>query len=233
MKKLVTALALCASFSAFAQVESANVVGYQTLSVTNTYKDIVSSFVTVGGDQTSIKLRDIVPSAGFKNGVGTLTFFASSGVVDKTAMYVDGIGWLDVYENDPADYNEIVIPAGKGFFAASSASYTLTLAGEVKFTQTPVPLGTYTVVGNASPVPIKLGDIVPSSGFKNGVGTVTFFAPNGTVSKTAMYVDGIGWLDVYENDPADYNLIPLEACDGVFVSTGVAGQTLTLPAISI
>ncbi len=231
MKKLVTVFALCAAVSvAYAAVESANIVGYQTLSITSTYKDVVSSFVTVGGDKTSIKLGNIIPSASFRGGVGSVTFFTAGGLVEKTAMYIDGFGWMDLYEEDPADYNEIIISVGKGFFAYCPVSYDLTVSGEVKLSSSTVSVGTYTVVGNATAVPITLGDIVPSAGFKGGAGQIIFFGPNGSVDKTAMYIDGFGWMDLYEEDPADYNLIALNPGDGMFAYSPTA-ETLTLPAI--
>jgi len=59
MKKLVTALALCASFSAFAQVESANVVGYNSISITQPYTLIGLPFEKT--DSTGYPINEAFP----------------------------------------------------------------------------------------------------------------------------------------------------------------------------
>ncbi len=75
MKKLVTAFALCAAFSAYAQVESANVVGYNTIPITQRNTMIGMPFENT--DSTGMQINDAFPYTP-GNGMTPGTFSSNS-----------------------------------------------------------------------------------------------------------------------------------------------------------
>jgi len=229
MKKLVTAFAACALAGlAFAQVESVNIVGYQTLSLPLGYKDVTSTFVPVGSDGTSIRLGDIVPNSVFDGGTAQFFNLNGNGAVSTTAVFYDGFGWFDFNTFDPLD--DMTIPAGTGMFVySSSTGAEFLVAGEVLVDSFALSVASgYTVVGNGSPVAITLGDISPSASFDGG--TAQFFNANGdgTVATTAVYYDGFGWFDFNTFDPLGSMVLnPGDA----FFAYAANGATFTFPDV--
>ncbi|OPZ95581.1 MAG: hypothetical protein BWY72_02051 [Bacteroidetes bacterium ADurb.Bin416] len=235
MKKLVTAFAACALAGlAFAQVESVNIVGYQTLSLPTGYKMATSTFVPVGSDGTSLRLGDIVPT-NFDGANGdTVQFFNlnGSGSVSTTAWYFAGYGWFDFNTNESLD--DMLIPAGTGMYVNSTlAGAEFLVAGEVLQEASTLVLPTgYTVAGNSSPVEITLGQIVPNASFDGANGdTVQFFDPTGSgiVTTTAWFFAGYGWFDFNTNESLDAMVI--NPGDAFYVNATQANAQLSFPAV--
>jgi hypothetical protein len=88
MKKLVTALALCASFSAFAQVESQNIVGYVTTSIPAGQNWIVlgNGLATVGGTTNKIPLQ------GFISDISAFTKASGASSADQLWLWDTSVG---------------------------------------------------------------------------------------------------------------------------------------------
>ena len=140
MKKLVTAFAACALAGLVnAQVESVNIVGYQTMStLPNDYTMIGVNFGAVGG--ASIPVKDLF----------TGTFLGGTGLgdADQILVWSVGAGYTFYYYTDfgegfeefnnkwfrDGEYTETtdVIPAGAGFwFLNKGAAKTLTIASPI------------------------------------------------------------------------------------------------------
>jgi len=168
MKKLVTALALCASFSAFAQVESANVVGYQTIPfVANQLKMFAFQWQTTGST-TGITLGDLTPDVPFGDldeiqvaswdiGLNKLKF--------KTYQYFtqeycdNDLGEGTEGWNDPAtieNKNSLVIDNGSAVWIKLGRNTNLTAPGQVDKNdkQYSFAAGQLKMIGAAFPVAV-------------------------------------------------------------------------------
>jgi hypothetical protein len=118
MKKLVTALALCASFSAFAAVESQNIVGYKgdIMLAGENFSMLSSPFVPVGG--------------GSAMPIATLFTDNSIFTASDTAETAD---WIAIWENGAY--------RGANYFYSSDAGNAWSVDGFDPTTDT-IPVGT-------------------------------------------------------------------------------------------
>jgi len=240
MKKLVTAFAACALAGLVnAQVESVNIVGYQTLSLPTGYKMTTSTFVPVGSAGTDLRLGDIVPNGSFDYFAGdNVQFFAinGDGTVSSTVSYMANYGWFD-FNNPSVMVDDMTIPAGTGMFVYTSGTgVEFLVSGEVKVDSFALlPSAGYTVVGNSTPVAITLSDIVPNAQFDYFSGdNIQFFNPDGsgTVSITASYMTGYGWFD-FNNPSVMLDDTVLNPGDSCFAYVSNAGVSFTFPGITI
>jgi len=216
-----------------AQVESVNIVGYQTISMPTGYRDYTSTFIPVGGDGTAIRLGDITPANFSGDNGDTIQFFNlnGSGSVSNTVTYYDSYGWCDASSFEVLD--DMTIPIGTGMFVYSSqADVTFTVAGEVKLDsfQLNVAAG-YTVVGNSSPVAITLGDVVPTNFSGDNGDTAQFFSTtgDGAVVTTATYYDNYGWCDA--SSFALLDTMVLNPGDAFFAYCSQSGASFTFPDV--
>ncbi len=202
MKKLVTALALCASFSAFAQVESANIVGYTTKIAAGPYETSGSMFVTVGSTTGewvlgSIKVSGMVPGDDIiqfldptdMSLVAAVTYIdeaASIGLVGDTSV----VGWWNAGLDTPMDTQ--VFAAGTAFLANYvSSGISMTYSGEVVSGPTTLDLSglAYPLLANFLPRDVVLGEIT-ASGFVPGDDIVQFLSPTDmSLIVAATYID--------------------------------------------
>lgn len=239
MKKLMTAFALCAAVSAMA-VDSANIVGYQTVAVPMGTTLWTPTFVTVGGDGTQLTLGEIIPNSAFyaDNSKGDLIQFLNptgSGTVSLMADYWDGLGWFEFGTENSLDAT--VLPKGQSFIVSAKAvgGATFTFKGELKQAgfSVVVPQGV-TLIGNSIPKSLTFADIVPSASFyaDNSKGDlIQFLASNGsgTVTLMADYWSGLGWYEFGTENSLDATSVP--AGDSFVVSAkAVGGATFTFPA---
>lgn len=150
MKKLVTAFAACALAGlAFAQVESVNIVGYMSQTLTAKNNMIGLNFGSVG-DGAAIPIVDLIPKdqAGLNAGAGAAVadniqvlsgagytiYFLCDGNIGKGGAYLPAAdGWVKFGE--AAVTTDTVQPGGAFWFISQSATpsvpVTLTLAGQV------------------------------------------------------------------------------------------------------
>jgi len=139
MKKLVTALALCASFSAFAQVESANIVGYTTEQRADGAWIQSVQFDKVGGNGSSAySLSNVLNYATLSDGDQLWVFDVNLG--DYLQYGISSGVWYDTVTAAPVD---IQVFPGAAFFLisgnallfngqvpSSTSSYTHTFNGD-------------------------------------------------------------------------------------------------------
>jgi hypothetical protein len=225
MKKLVTVFALCAGLSAYA-VESANVVGYQTINIPAGFSASATTFVTVGGDGTKCLLGDIKGNAAFHLQSIQLLSSDGAGSVILTATYFDGLGWFD---NNDNLVNNTELKKGEAFIVSTGATgATLTFMGEVRATTFSVAIANgFTLMGNSLPRDITLGEITANAAFH--LQSIQLLSSDGTgsVILTATYFDGLGWFD---NNDNLVNSTIINSSSSFVVSTGVTGAQLIFPA---
>lgn len=236
MKKLLTACAACVlAGMVSAQVESVNIVGYQTLTLPAGYKATTATFVPVGSDGTTLRLGDVIPKNFSGDNGDTVQFLNlnGNGTAVTTATYYDGYGWCD-FNNTEIMLDDMTIPAGTGMFVyASQSGAELLVAGQVALDALGLNVATgYTIVGNSSPVAITLGDITPSN-FSGDFGDTAQFlnqSGNGTVATTATYYDGYGWCD-FNNTETILDSTVLNPGDSFFVYASQSNVSFAFPAV--
>lgn len=252
MKKLMTACAACVlAGMVYAQVESVNIVGYQTVTATGKYFSSGSTFVSVGSATGEWKLGDVTVS-GMDPFADFIQFLspATAGTV-LYATYIDAsvdeayegggelIGWWDPNGLGETSLNDEVLAAGTGFLCNfTSSGVVFTYAGEVLQGASTLDLSgmKYPMVANLTPVELTLGDIT-ASGMDPFADFIQFLSPAtaGTVLY-ATYIDAsvdeayegggelIGWWDpngLGETSLNDTVLAAGAAVLGNFTSTGV------------
>jgi len=228
---LKSARSAAASDLVNAQVESVNIVGYQTIDLPTGYKMATWTFVPVGSDGTAIRLGDITP-ANFSGDNGDMIQFFNlngSGLVSNIVTYYEGYGWCDASTLEILD--NMTVPIGTGMFISSSQTdVAFTVAGEVALDsfQLNVAAG-YTVVGNSSPVAITLGDIVPANFSGDNGDMLQVFAPGGSVSAIISYYSGYGWCDASTLEIMDDMV--LNPGDAFFASCSQSNASFAFPAV--
>ena len=221
MKKVMFGLAAAAAISAFA-IESANVVGYNSLDTGYSYQMLGSTFknTTTGAD--GIKLSELVGDfaaydeiqVSYMDGDGYIQFNVYQYL--DTNEGVDADGWYDgAWE--PAD---ILIPRGAAvwFISSSGSAKEVTTAGEVAATSTlhPAFAEQYNMICSAYPVE-----------FNPNAATVTWTGLNAYDEIQVSYMDGDGYIqfDVYQYLNTDEGVEENGWYDGAWekVTTPVAG----------
>lgn len=231
MKKLVTAFAACALAGlAFAQVESVNIVGYQTLSGNAGFTVVAPTFVSVGSTTDEFTFGDIQGDFVFFD---TLQFFDSAGNVNFQAYWLDenfGLtpGW---YDDAQVSLATTPVPAGSAFFASMASGGSIVIAGQVSADDVVISAGAgFTVIGNCRPYDVTFGDLVCTG--ISFFDTLQFFDAAGNVNFQAYWLDenfGLtpGW---YDDAQSSLNSTVIPSGQGFFLSAANAGATVTIPA---
>lgn len=128
MKKLLTAFAACMIAGLVsAQVESVNVVGYQTIDVPAGSSIIAPTFTTVGGGATDFTLDMITPSAEFDaeaaSGGGTIQFINPDGTWGVLAQYWGSYGGWYIAGTETL-INDTPLTGGQGFIVGAAEDAT-------------------------------------------------------------------------------------------------------------
>lgn len=243
MKKLMTAFAACLFAGIVsAQVQSQNIVGYQTLTAPGQYYSTGPTFISVGSPTGEWKLGDVV-ATGMDPSQDFIQFINSgTAVADVFATYIDeataialgdaGLqGWWDLGIENPM--NDQTFAAGTGFLSYfATPGISLMYAGEVVDGQTTLDLTgqQFPMVANLTPVDLTLGQLTatgmdPSQDFIQFINTDTAVA-----DVFATYIDeataiGLGdvglqgWWDLgIENSMNDQALPAGSAFLGFFVN---------------
>ncbi len=190
MKKLVTAFALCAAMSAFAQVESQNIVGYKSdimLAGAN-FSMLSSPFVPVGGGSAMPIASLFTDNSIFTASDTSLT--ADWIVIWENGAYRASIYWYssdaaNTWSKDGFDTTTDTIPTGTAFwlYRQNSGATNATVSGQVLTTNATVNVAgaNFTMVANPYPAPISIAAIT-------GVGL--------SASDTSETAD---WIVIWEN----------------------------------
>lgn len=159
MKKLMTALAICATagiVSATDPVTSANVVGYLT-HAPDEIGDIVGAvqFVSVGDSHKTLNTLFDSSQLEFGDNMQLLA--------DDLVSFVSYTWWGDHWENDGGqvvgtDVPDVSMVPGKGFMLVCSSVRQVIAAGQVSSSNVSTPiLAGYNFIGSAFPVSFSPG----------------------------------------------------------------------------
>jgi len=191
--------------------------------------------VNVEGGTLSLRLDGIVPSEGFDSNFDTIQFFAADKTMLWAATYTseEDYGWY--HATTGMQVNGDPVDIGNGFVVnAGGADVSLLIAGEVRTNALAiaVPAG-LSIIGNALPMGIELGQMIPNEKFDSDFDTIQFFNPNKTMHWSATYTseENYGWYNALTG--LQVNDYPLEPGDSVFAVVSGAGVVFSLPAIVI
>jgi len=208
MKKLLTACAACVlAGMVSAQVESVNIVGYQTVTASGQYFSSGPTFVTVGSATADWNLGDIAVS-GMDPFTDFIQFLSpnTAGTV-LSATYIDAvadaaygagdgalIGWWDYNDVGGTSLDAEVFAAGTGFLCnLTSTGVQFTYSGEVLQGDTALDLAgqKYPMIANLTPVDLTLADVT-ATGMDPFLDFIQFLSPTtaGTVV-SATYIDAV------------------------------------------
>jgi hypothetical protein len=246
MKKLVTAFAACALAGLVnAQVESVNIVGYQTLTASGQFFSTGPTFISVGDANGEWRLGDII-AEGMEAGTDFIQFLSpSTAFTEVSATYIDAAtaealgdatlqGWWDLGIENKLD--DLVFSAGTGFLCNfSTVGVSLIYAGEVLTGATALDLSgqQFPMITNLTPVDLTLGDIT-ASGMEAGTDFIQFLNPTTAFTEiSATYIDAEtaealgdatlqGWWDLGIENRLDSQALPAGASVlGNFTSSSV------------
>jgi hypothetical protein len=230
------------------QVESANIVGYQTLAATGQYFSSGPTFITVGDANGEWKLGNI-SATGIDPSSDFIQFLnPSTAATELYATYVDldtaggdaeAVGWYNLDLDTKLD--DQVFAAGTGFLSsfANPAFVTLTYVGEVLQEETTLDLSgqNYPFVANFTPVDLTLGDLA-ATGMNPDSDFVQFLSPSTAATGLyATYVDLdtaggdtelVGWYNLDLDTPL--NDTPFPAGTAFLGSLVSAGVTIKFPS---
>ena len=188
MKKVMFAAAVAAGLVAIGEgIESANVVGYNTVTINKQYTILGIPFTGTTGAAMSI--QDAIPySEGMTKGAGVTasdniqimdsegnyeTYFMCNGLKGKATVSGGDGKWV---KGDESVVSTKTMPAGTPFWYVSknyATPYTITVAGQVLSTdssQTPLNV-TYQLIANPYPCDLPLNNGIPYvEGMTKGAG---------------------------------------------------------------
>ena len=238
-KMLAVGTAIVGTVAMADGIVSSSVVGYQEVETPAGYSMRLPTFKAITGN---FKISDIKVTGAFGAGGDTVQKIEADGSWGALYYYMtlDGSGWLEDgwYKEDqmtPVDDTDI-IGVGEALFVSAGSDMTFTYAGEVMAGKPVVQIPTgYSMVGNPTPIQIKISDIEVTGAFGAGGDTVQKIEANGSWGALYYYMtlDGSGWLEDgwYKEDqmtPVD-DADVLIVGDGLFVSAS-NNLTLTFPA---
>ena len=215
------------------------VVGYQELNVPQGNCMKTSTFKAINGNY---KVSDIKVSGALGGGSDTAQLMNADGSWGTMYTYLTeaemGVpdGWYKDMFGDEAVTDEDMITVGQAFIVTFETDATFTVSGEVKSGTTPVdaPAG-YSIIGNPTPVEVKISAITVSGALGGGSDTAQKMNSDGTWGDMYTYLTeaemGVpdGWYkDMFGDEPvtdAD-TLAPGES----MIFNAESTMTLTFPA---
>ena len=253
MKRLMIAASVAICAAAGFALESANIVGYQTVSTNATYYSGGATFLPVGATTASLTLADI--KAEGMDPFGDMIQFLSTDAAKPTLMatYIDAAtavaledpaleGWWDKDAPGEVSYDSASVDAGTAFLCSFSSGNTVkfTYAGQVTTGKRTisVPAGTVSpFLCNLQPVNLKLGDI-EANGMDPFGDMIQYLSTDAAKPYVlATYIDAAtavaledpnlkGWWDKDAPGEISYNDVDLPAGMG-FLGSISSGNAIT------
>ena len=219
MKKLVTAFAACmiAGFVS-AQVESLNIVGYNTMAPGDSIIPVGVSLKNMAGtNQDYVVSGPQLFGHTCVDGDAVLVLNANDGAFDT--YYISGGNWYFISNQggDDVPVAAFIIPYGGTVYLVVAAP-TVTIAGEV------AALGTQQVVFDPSTNPLSLWPLVNPYPIDTKLSDLASFALDGDAVLILNALDGA--FDTYYISGGNWYFISNQGGDDV----PVAGTTVILPA---
>lgn len=142
------------------------------------YQFIVPTFVDVGSSTAKYNLQGIIPIGAAGDAVSDCLEIWTDGFTDGSGYYwctYEGGGCAEEGQDgwyiDDMRVTDVDLPMGTGLYANfSSEDVTIQYAGQVyQGTVKTEPLNGYSIVGNSTPVPVNLQQIIPLGAAGDGV----------------------------------------------------------------
>jgi len=237
-RKMIAALAVAASATGFA-IESSNVVGYQTINVPAGSSMRTSTFKAISGNY---KISDIGVEGATGAGGEMGQLINADGTWGNSYFYLTEeeafvtTGWYKDMLGDEAVTDEDVLTVGQAFIFTSDSDITFTYAGQV------IPQPTYNVpagssiVGNPSPVQVKVSEITVEGATGAGGEMGQLINMDGTWGNSYFYLTEeeafvtTGWYKDMLGDEAVTDEDVLDPADAM-IFTSDSDLTFTFPAV--
>ena len=226
---------LCATVG-FGELASANIVGYQANAVPTGYSMVTPSFVNVDGTDYNI---DNFLLNGVADGNATVQ------VVNPDGSWGTQGFWFNAYGDLPAGWFAdslgttpagITLKPGQAvFFYTTDSGASAQSAGQVPGVITLELATGYSMIGNASAVPVAIDDIT-LNGVADGNATVQVVNPDGSWGTQGFWFNAYGdlpagWFaDSLGTTPADITLAPGQSV--FFYTTDTAAEVVIPSALA-
>jgi len=201
-----------------AQVESVNIVGYQTIEATGRHLSSGATFITVGSQDAEWRLGDVV-AVGMDPSTDIIQFLSTANAKTiLSATYIDAatdadlgegdgalIGWWDPNDLGGTRLDNEVFATGQGFLCNfTSTGVSLIYSGEVLQGETELNLSglKHPMIVNHTPVDLTLGD-VSAIGMDPSTDIIQLLSlDNAKTVLSATYIDAATDADLGEGDGA-------------------------------
>ena len=221
----------------FAEITSANVVGYKAEELREGFTMISSTFVNVADASVGQDLTSFIASGDYSSGDIMVQTLNALGQGDKAYSFVkDRKGnwyWKDEDSGEKIEAGDVVFPKGIGLWVAGIDATQLTTAGQVSTADTVVELcDGFTATGNMSAVEVDLTKIIPGGEYSSGDIMIQTLTALGEGDKAYSFVkDRKGnwyWKDEDSGVKVEEGDVIFAAGAGLWVA-GVNGATITIP----
>ena len=248
MKKLMFAAVAVLGLSAFAAIESSNIVGYQKIDNRKGNTLQVATFNAIG--TTGYSLQDVIPVGEAVVGGGETAIQTLNANKTTSRMFFwltddewgvdDGDGWYED-PNDTSEKATYVFEPGEGFiFNTANGEASVTYAGQVQY---PVELAMRkgnTICGNFWPKAMSIQQIIPSGAAVVGGGETAIQTLNANKTTAKMFFwltddewgvdDGDGWYED-PNDTSAKATYNFAAGEGYIFNSANGAATLSFPEL--
>ena len=221
----------------FADVSSANIVGYQAQTLRKGFTFTVPNFVDMANTEGKSDLTHFAPGGDYESGDITVSRLDNFGrnIEDYQFLQDRDGNWYWDFEGEPVGEGDVLFTPGEGFSVDSIAGLSLTYSGEVFKDGREITLRKgFTFAGNTTPVKLDLTTIIPGGDYESGDITVSRLDNFGRNIEDYQFLqdrDG-NWYWDFEGEPVGEEEVFFEPGEGFSVDS-IAGLSITIPAIGI
>ena len=221
----------------FAEITSANVVGYKAEALQEGFTMMTPSFINVADAEAGMDLTSLIPGGDYGSGEIIIQTLTSIGLPDKTYTFTkDRKGnwfWKDVDEGTTIAEGDVSFGSGEGLWVEGLDGLSLTSSGAVGTEDVVIQLREgFTACGNMTAVPVDLTAIIPGGEYGSGEIIIQTLTSIGLPDKTYTFTkDRKGnwfWKDVDEGTTITEGDVIFEAGKGLWVE-GLDDLTITIP----
>ena len=238
----------------FADVEGANVVGYNTQTLNDGLTGSVAAFQGVNNSE-NLPISALTPvSASLVSEAISIQTLDTFGVMAKTYLYItdkdygdyglETPGWIDMDQYGEGVLADKEFEPGEGYLAVNSlADGKLTSAGEVAKGATLVPLKDgLTTMGNILPTTMDVQALVPvSESLVSEAVSIQTLDNFGVMAKTYLYItekdygdyglETPGWIDMDQYGEGVLAEKVFDPSEGFLAVNSLADAQLKFPAV--
>ena len=220
----------------FADITSANIVGYKAEGLREGFTMVSPSFQGIG-KTTAIDLTSLKLNGDYGSGDIVIQTLTALGEGDKAYEFVkDRRGnwfWRDVDSSETIEEGVVAFEYGTGLWVAGIDATSLTSAGQVSTDDCEITLRDgFTATGNMTAVPVDLTAIIPGGEYGSGDIVIQTLTALGEGDKAYEFVkDRRGnwfWRDVDSSETIEEGAVVFAPGAGLWVA-GVNGATITIP----